>query len=119
MEYLTFEDSEWYEIDPDDQGNHLDSYTISLKSFRSPIPQTSMQYKNALAKYFWNVLKNRSNEIGTNEIREPPVTGQELFCCFLQKTSSSGNYIFSTVLYQRQAYENLREPTKIGLIFSK
>ena len=32
--------------------------------------------KYALAKYFWNVLKNRSNAIRTNEIRisqEPPV----------------------------------------------
>ena len=41
--------------------------------------------KNALAKYFWNVLKNCSNEICTNEIpisREPPVF------CFIKKSQS-------------------------------
>ena len=38
------------------------------------------------AKYFWKVLKNRSNEIHTNEIRirqEPPVLSKSTRCQLL------------------------------------
>ena len=60
----------------DDQGNHLDSYTISLELFRS----------------FRGPLFHK------------PVTGQELFCCFLQQTGSS---ISSTT-------SNHKKPTTFG-----
>ena len=43
-----------------DQGNYLDSYTISLESFRS--------FRGPLFR--------------------KPVTGQDFFCCFLQQTGS-------------------------------
>ena len=45
----------------DDQGNHLDPCTLSLESFRS--------FRGPLFR--------------------KPVTGQELFCCFLQQTGSN------------------------------
>ena len=49
----------------DDQGNHLDSYTISFESFR----------------YFRGPLFHK------------PVTGQELvFCCFLQQTGFNSQW---------------------------
>ena len=57
--YWFVEDSEWYKID---QGNHLDSYTISSESFRS--------FRGPLFC--------------------EPVTGRELFfCCCLQQTGSN------------------------------
>ena len=56
----------------DDQGNHLDSNTISLESFR----------------YFRGPLFRK------------PVTGQELFvCCFLQQTDSKENQGFKATFF--------------------
>ena len=64
--------------------------TATFCTFGYIIKIAVMKYfapKNALAKYIWKVLKNRNNEIRSNEIRirrGSPVLANAEFCGFLQ-----------------------------------